>query len=325
MLMAEWSPMAAVDELIGREVEAELIEQLLGRLPELGGALVVRGDAGIGKSALLRQARERARALHMRTLVTAGVESEAELAFAGLHQLLYPILVGSGRLAGPLRGSLEAAFGVAGGSEPDPFRVAVAAFHLLCDSAETAPLVLIVDDAHWLDRSSLEVLSFVARRLESEPVVLVAGARGGRVGPLDHARLPTLDLDRLSPAAAAEMLDRRAPELHPIVRARVLAEAAGNPLALVELARLLPDRPALRSAFRRPRPLSPRVSSKRSRAGLPTSRRRPGRRCWPPRSTAALHSPRFSTAAAPRSPRSIRRWREGSSRWWTARFASATR
>ena len=122
-------------------------------------------------------------------------------------------------------------------AEPDLFLVALAAYQLVCDAADSSPLVLIVDDAHWLDRSSLGVLTFIARRLESEPVALVAAVRDGHATPLDEARLPTLELERLCPSAAAELLDRGAPELHPVLRARVLAEAAGNPLALVELAR----------------------------------------------------------------------------------------
>jgi predicted ATPase len=117
----------------------------------------------------------------------------------------------------------------------------VAAFQLLCDAADAGPVVLIVDDAHWLDRSSLGALAFMARRLESEPLALVAAVRAGGPTLLDDARLPSVDLERLSASAAAELLDRGAPSLHPILRARVLAEAAGNPLALVELARSLPN------------------------------------------------------------------------------------
>ena len=230
-------------ELVGRETEQKLIDELLGRLPAGGGAIVVRGEPGMGKSALLYHARERARTLGIHTLATVGAESEAELAFAGLHQLLHPIIRLTGYLADPLRRSLEAALGIAGDVEPDPFRVAVAAFQLLCDSAEAGPLALIVDDMHWLDRSTVGVLSFIARRLEGESVVLLATARSGSATGLEEARLPTLELDRLTAASAAELLDRTAQELHPIVRARLLAEAAGNPLALVELARTLSPSP----------------------------------------------------------------------------------
>jgi predicted ATPase len=184
----------AVPDLIGREAESKLLDDVLDRLQEGGGALVIRGEAGIGKSALLQRARGRARDLGAGTLATAGVESEAEFAFAGLHQLLHPVIDLMGRLPDPQRRALEAAFGISGEVEADPFRVAIAAFQLLCDASDSGPLVLIVDDAHWLDRSSMGVLTFIARRLESEPVALVASVRAGQATPLHDARLPTLDL-----------------------------------------------------------------------------------------------------------------------------------
>jgi AAA ATPase domain len=195
---------------------------------------VVTGEPGIGKSALLDHAAMDARAFGMRTLATAGVESEAELAFTGLHQLLLPILGLKELLPDPQRNALDAAFGVSGEFELDPFLVAIAAHQLISQAAESTPLVLIADDAHWLDRSTLAVLSFTARRVESEPIALVAALRAGYATPLEEARLPVLELDRLSSTAAAELIDRDAPNLHPVLRARVLAEAAGNPLALVE-------------------------------------------------------------------------------------------
>ena len=198
---------------------------------------MVCGEAGIGKSSLLARARERARELGARTLVTTGVESETELPFAGTHQLLRPILGLAELLPASQRGALDAALGVSGGATPDAFLVAVAAHQLVCDAAEACPLALIVDDAQWLDPSTLGVLSFIARRLDGESVVLVAAVRDGYVTPLKEARLPSLRLERLSAVAAAELLDRVAPELHTIGRDSVLAEAAGNPLALVELAR----------------------------------------------------------------------------------------
>jgi DNA-binding CsgD family transcriptional regulator len=224
-------------QLVGRDVEGARVVTLIERLAEGGAALVVSGEAGVGKSALLRYARARADALGFRTLTTVGVESEAEFAFAGLHQLLYPVRGLAELLPGPQRGALEVAFGIANGPEPDVFLVALAAFQLVCDAAEGGPLVILADDAHWLDRSTLRVLTFIARRLENEPVALLISARTGFVTPLDDAHLLALELDRLSASAAAALLDRRAPDLHPVVRARVLAEAAGNPLALVELVR----------------------------------------------------------------------------------------
>src|SRR5216683_1703863 len=230
-------PINDVSDLIGREAESEVLDAVIDQIHIRGGALIVRGEAGIGKSALLRRARARVTARGGRVLSTVGVELEAELAFAGLLQLLHPIIGLTERLSEAQRRAIDAAFGVSDELEPDPYRVALAAFQLVCDAADAGPVVLIVDDAQWLDRSSMGALAFIARRLESEPVVLVAAVRAGHATPLDGAHLPSLDLERLSASAAAKLLDQRAPELHPILRARVLSEAAGNPLALVELAR----------------------------------------------------------------------------------------
>jgi DNA-binding CsgD family transcriptional regulator len=227
--------------LVGRDVEIARLDGLIERLPEGGAALVVSGEAGVGKSALLHYARARADALGLRTLTTVGVESEAEFAFAGLHQLLYPVLGLVELLPAPQRRALEVAFGIATGSEADPFLVALAAYQLVCDAVDERPLVILADDAHWLDRSTSGVLTFIARRLENEPVALLISVRTGLATPLGEANLPTLELERLSPSAAAVLLDRTAPDLHPVFRARVLAEAAGNPLALVELVRPQPE------------------------------------------------------------------------------------
>jgi DNA-binding CsgD family transcriptional regulator len=224
-------------ELIEREQESAVLDALVDRLRDGGGAVVVRGEAGIGKSALLQRVRRQAEAQGARPLATVGVESEAELPFAGLHQLLRPVIGALAQQPESQRQALEAALGLGVDDKPDPYRVAVAAFQLICEVADSAPLVLIVDDAHWLDRSTLGVIAFIGRRLEAEHVALVAAIRSGHSTPLDDARLPTLDLERLSASAAARLLDRNAPELHPVLRARVLAESSGNPLALVELAR----------------------------------------------------------------------------------------
>ena len=229
----------ALQDLVGREAESALLDALIDGLPDVSGALIVRGEAGIGKSALLQRARERLRAMGGRVLSTLGVESEVELAFAGLHQLLHPIISLTERLSEAQRRAIDAAFGVSGEIEPDPFRVALAAFQLVCEAADAGPVVLIIDDAQWLDHSSMGALTFIARRLEGEPVAVVAAVRAGHATLLEDAHLPTLDLERLSASAAARLLDQRAPELHPILRARILSEAAGNPLALVELARAI--------------------------------------------------------------------------------------
>jgi DNA-binding CsgD family transcriptional regulator len=224
-------------ELIEREQESAVLDALVDGLRDGGGAVVVRGEAGIGKSVLLQRVRRRAEAHGARPLVTVGVESEAELPFAGLHQLLRPVIGVRAQLPESQRQTLEAALGLGVDLKPDSFRVAVAAFQLVCEVADSVPVVLIVDDAQWLDRSTLGVIAFIGRRLEAEHVALVVAIRSGQSTPLDDARLATLDLERLSASAAARLLDHQAPELHPVLRARVLAESSGNPLALVELAR----------------------------------------------------------------------------------------
>ncbi len=223
--------------LIGRDAECRRVDALVDGVGERGGALVVGGEAGIGKSALLARALERAGEVGARAVTTAGVESEARLAFAGLHQLLRPFDDLVARLPRPQRLALRAALGAGDDAEPDMFLVAAAAFGLLCEAAESTPLVIAVDDAQWLDPSSLTALAFVARRAEGEPLALVAAVRDGFATPLGSAGLPELRVERLDDAAAVELLDRDAPALHPLIRARVLDEAAGNPLALVELAR----------------------------------------------------------------------------------------
>jgi DNA-binding CsgD family transcriptional regulator len=226
-------------ELVGRDAETDQLDALVDELR--GGALVICGESGIGKSALLEHARARASERGAQTLVTVGVESEAELAFAGMHQLLRPIIGHAESLPKPQRGALDAAFGVRGDLEPDPFLVALAAHRLICGAAEARPVALIVDDAHWLDRSTLGVLAFIARRLEGESVILVVAVRDGYANPFSEARLPCVRLERLSADAAAEVLDHTEPDLHPVIRAHLLEQAAGNPLALVELARGLPS------------------------------------------------------------------------------------
>jgi DNA-binding CsgD family transcriptional regulator len=239
--MAVSSPPGAISELIGRNEEVARVDALLDGIRDHGGALVIGGEPGIGKSALLNRARRRASSLGARTLATVGVESESELAFAGLHQLLGPIGSHIERLPDPQRQALDAAFGVADLVEPDPFRVALAAYRLVSDAADSSPLLLIADDTQWLDRSSLDVLSFIARRLDNEPVVFIAGLRDGFSTALDDAGLPILQLGRLSTPDSEKLLDRVASALSPHVRGRVLAEAAGNPLGLEELARAMPE------------------------------------------------------------------------------------
>ncbi len=226
--------------LIGRDADLERLDGLVHHLHEGGGALVISGEAGIGKSALLGHVREHALAVGATVLSTAGVESEAELGFAGLHHLLFPIFPTFDLLLESHRKALEAAFGRATGIDPDPFLVAMASFSLISATADARPVVVLIDDAQWLDRPSLGVVTFIARRLEREPIALLAAVRTGSASPFADARLPALELQRLSVDDAGALLDRSAPGMHPVSRARVLAEAVGNPLALVELPRTAP-------------------------------------------------------------------------------------
>jgi DNA-binding CsgD family transcriptional regulator len=232
---ARWttSDLRALD-LIGRDDEMRRLDAVVDGVGAGGGALVISGDAGIGKSALLRHVSRRAEAVGAQTLSAVGVESEAELAFAGLHQLLEPILGLSERLPDPRRRALEAAFGITEARVPNRFHVGLAAHQLIVEAASSRPQILLVDDAHWLDSSSLNVLTFLAHRLDNEPIALFVTLRDGYPVSLEEEDLPRLRLERLAADEAAELLDRHAPGLHPIRRAGLLAEAAGNPLALVE-------------------------------------------------------------------------------------------
>src|SRR4051812_34490852 len=162
--------------LRGRRSESAQLDGLLAAVREgESRTLLLVGEPGVGKTALLEYLVEAAPDLHV--VRAAGVESEIELAYAGLHQLCAPMLEGVARLAAPQREALEIVFGRASGPAPDRFLVGLGVLSLLSDAAEERPLLCIVDDAHWLDRASAQVLAFVARRLFAEPVALVFAAR----------------------------------------------------------------------------------------------------------------------------------------------------
>ncbi|MGZ4272649.1 MAG: ATP-binding protein, partial [Solirubrobacteraceae bacterium] len=201
------------------------------------GALVVRGEPGVGKSELLAYLAEVATAC--RVARAAGVQSEMELTFAGLHQLCAPMLEHLERLPNPQRDALGTAFGVSPGPVPDRFVVSLAVLNLLSDVAAEQPLVCLIDDAQWLDRASAQVLGFVARRLGAESVAMVFGRREPAEAP-ELAGLPELTVEGLADADARELLGSvvQGP-LDEAVRDRIIAETRGNPLALLELPRSL--------------------------------------------------------------------------------------
>lgn len=221
--------------LFGRADEVDLLASLLDAVVNAGAALVIRGEPGIGKSRLLSEGAELARARGFVILSATGVQSEAHLAFAGLHQLLRPVRSSMERLPGMQRAALDTAFGLREDPAPERFRIAMAALDLLCEVATEAPLLIVAEDIQWLDRPSCDALAFIARRVQSDPIVLLAAAREGYPSPLIDVGLPEYRLAGLAPAAARELLDSSAPGLVPSVRDRLLDEAGGNPLALIEL------------------------------------------------------------------------------------------
>ncbi|MEU2794533.1 AAA family ATPase [Streptomyces sp. NPDC007100] len=223
--------------LVGREQERDELGRLLddaraGR----SGTLVLRGPAGIGKSSLLADLVQRAEP-DVWVLRAVGVEGEVELPFAALHQLLLSLLPYVSRLPVPQAEALRGAFGMSTASA-DPFLVALAALTLLSDAAEDAPLLLVVDDAHWLDSATADALMFVARRMDMEGVALVFAARDGS-RPFPAPGVPQLQVAPLSEDAAQRLLAAKLPHVAPTARERLLHEAGGNPLALVELPTVL--------------------------------------------------------------------------------------
>jgi DNA-binding CsgD family transcriptional regulator len=227
----------------GRQDEQARIASLLdGARARHGGALVVRGEPGVGKSALLADAAEQAAARDPATLVlrTQGIESEAPLAFAALQRLLRPVMQHADRLPGPQALALRVALGEASGDHGDRFLVFLGTLNLLAVAAEERPVLAVVDDAHWLDDASAAALLFVARRLALEPVALVFGARTDDVCTFESGDLPELHLRGLDRAGVAALLaDQAGVAVSREVSAQLLASTGGNPLALVELPEVL--------------------------------------------------------------------------------------
>ncbi|WIM96413.1 AAA family ATPase [Actinoplanes oblitus] len=221
--------------LLGRETERRVLAALVEQAASgSGGAVVVLGAAGIGKSSLVAEAAAQAARRGTRVITAVGVESEENVPCAGLHQLVHQLREGIDDLPGPQRAALRGAVGLVDEAVPDLYLVGLAALTLLSDAAGKAPLLVVVEDAHWMDRASLDVLGFVARRIESDPLVLVVVTRG-LDDRLAGAGLPVLPLNPLTDEVSGELLDTVAPGLGQQVRKRLLEEAAGNPLALTEL------------------------------------------------------------------------------------------
>ncbi|MFI1290882.1 ATP-binding protein [Streptomyces sp. NPDC020792] len=223
-------------ELIGRQDECQVLEGLLAQVRAgQSGVLVLRGEAGIGKTELLNHLLDRATGC--RVVRAAGVQSEMELSYAGLHQLCAPLLSHLDGLPEPQRDALRTAFGMQVGAAPDRFLVGLATLSLLAATVADQPLLCVVDDAQWLDRVSAQTLEFVARRLLAEPVLLVLAVRESGSREV-LANLPELHVRGLSERDSGELLDSVVTgPLDQRVRDRIVAETRGNPLALLELPR----------------------------------------------------------------------------------------
>src|ERR671910_1684040 len=223
---------------LNRNREREHLDTLLADVRAgQSAALVLQGEAGVGKTALLRYAVQQAS--DFRIAQIAAVEAEMELAFAGMHQLCAPMLDRLDALPPPQQEALRVALGLAAGNPPDRFLISLATLSLLSEVAEERPLLCVVDDAQWLDGASAEILAFVARRLLAESVAIVFAVREP-AAVLHSAGLPRLPVPGLDEATAHALLSSAIPgRIDARVRDRIVAEAHGNPLALLELSRVI--------------------------------------------------------------------------------------
>ena len=225
----------AQDALIGREAELDALRVFVDQVVTDGAVLLISGDAGVGKTVLLDAAADLASAAGARVVRSAGVQFEIDISYSGLNQLLLPLLSGLQDLNEDHRNALMVALGLAAGAPPERLVVCTASLSLLRGQAAGSPLLLIIDDLPWLDRSSAGVLAFVARRLAGSRVGLLTASRTGERSYFDYHGLPEHTLRPLNDAAAADLMQAQFPEISPKVRRRLLNEAQGNPLALLEL------------------------------------------------------------------------------------------
>jgi len=221
--------------LSGRDREREQLRVLLENArSSQSAALVIRGEPGVGKTALLQDTRDRATDMHV--LTARGVESESELPFAALHQLFHSSLRYAERLPPPQAAALNAALGLGDGQAQERFLVSAASLSLLSELAERRPVLCLIDDAHWLDTASADALLFVARRLDAEGVVMLFGAREGDVRTFEARDVPSLYLEGLDAEASAALLARGVDgAVSPAVVQHLVEQTRGNALALLEL------------------------------------------------------------------------------------------
>ncbi|GID32204.1 transcriptional regulator [Paractinoplanes brasiliensis] len=232
---------AVVAKLFGREAELARIRGLLDSMRRGGDVLMVRGEPGVGKSALLAAAAELGAAEGVRVLSSNGFEFEADVSYSLLNQLLLPLHTDIRRLPPALRDALTVALGFGPGPAPATLLVCNATLLLLTTAARARPLLLVVDDVQWIDRPSAVVLGFVARRVQGAPVGVIAASRTGTESFLDRRGLAEVTVEPLTDEASGQLVDTRFPALSGRRRQRLLDLAQGNPLALVELPGSLTD------------------------------------------------------------------------------------
>ncbi|WP_232085179.1 LuxR family transcriptional regulator [Arthrobacter sp. SO5] len=225
--------------LVGRDGELARIDDIVTGRTASQRVLLLRGDAGVGKTCLLDAAAEHAVAAGVKVLRAAGVENEAGIAFSGLHQLLHPLLHMSLRVDPRHRNVILGALGDGSLVVSDQTKVMIAALEMLCAAAEEEPLLVILDDVQWLDSSSATVLAYIVRRLQGSRTAALVAARSDAATFFDSARLPEIEVLPLTASEATVLLAKLHPHLNPQARDRVLADAEGNPLAIEELPRAL--------------------------------------------------------------------------------------
>jgi DNA-binding CsgD family transcriptional regulator len=220
---------------VGREQDLGVVRSFAAQASVSGGGLVIAGEPGVGKTTLLEAVAMEAEAAGIRVLRSAGVEYEAGISYAGLNLALLPLAGSIPLLDRAHRDALRVVFGLDVAVTPDRYTLGNAFLELLRRESADQPVLLLVDDLQWLDRPSATVFGFAARRAAGSPVGFIGTIRPGHAGFFDHARLAEHELGPLTETASAELLDRRFPLLDRRLRERVLADAMGNPLALVEL------------------------------------------------------------------------------------------
>jgi DNA-binding CsgD family transcriptional regulator len=229
-----WS--GAVDtRLIGRDAELAALRRLITRIRHEGSSVILRGEPGVGKSSVLQAAAAMGRDSKALVLEASGIESESMLPFAGLHQLLRPLLGRPSSLPDVQQHALLTALGLRDGPAPQLFLIALAALTLITDTAATQPVVLVIDDVQWIDAPTNDVLAFISRRVRHDPVMMISALRDGHVAAACSADAREINLAGLDEDSSRELLNLTSDGLTSADRRAILGHARGNPLALVEL------------------------------------------------------------------------------------------